>query len=71
MLPHIHAIHLLLHDISQGQPGVSSKKTEMCLCVYVCGIEACNDPSEAFSLPHTCTHMHISVSFPTYTGVLH
>ena len=34
-----------------------AKKTEMCFCMYVCG------PSEASSLQHTYTHMHISVFF--------
>ena len=47
-----------------------AKKTEMYVCVYVCGIEkALVKPlgplqsSYRQGLPHTYTHMHISVFF--------
>ena len=31
---------MFLPNISPGQPSVSSKKTEMCVCLYICGIGA-------------------------------
>ena len=60
-----------------------AKKTEMCICVYVCMHEALMDlvkpytewalqnPKEHCIHTHTYIHMHISFLFPTDMGVLH